>query len=112
MNGRMLLDGGPINRVPVSVAINMSADFVIAVDIGFMARKRDQYKNLVQIAIRVLDIMAKKLMAREEADADIVIKPDVESESIMAYHKAAYFIQAGEEATKAILPMIKAKIKL
>ena len=112
MNDKLLIDGGHINQVPVSVAKNMGADFVIAVDIGFVAKKRGQYRNAVQIAIRAIEIMARKLMAIEEANADIVIKPDVESESVMAYHRAAYFIQAGEEATKAALPMIRAKINL
>ena len=111
-NDRLLIDGGPINQVPVSVVRNMGADIVIAVDVGFLARKRDEYRNSVQIAVRTLDIMAKKLMAREEADADIVIKPDVESESVMAYHRASFFIKAGAEAVVEALPAIKAKIEI
>lgn len=46
IDGRLLLDGGPVNQVPVNVAINMGADFVIAVDLAFMAKKRDRYRNV------------------------------------------------------------------
>jgi len=109
VNGRLLVDGGSINQVPVSVVRNMGADFVIAVDVGFLAEKRDKYNNAVQIAIQAIDIMAKKLMAWEEREADVIIKPDVESESITAYHKASFFIEAGTKATEEVLPKIRAR---
>jgi NTE family protein len=109
LNGRLLIDGGYVNQVPVSVVRSMGADFVIAVDVGFWARKRDKYNNSIQIAVRAIDIMAKKLMTEEEKDADVIIKPDVESENIAAYHKAAFFIEAGAKATAAVLPKIKAR---
>ena len=108
LNGRLLIDGGYVNQVPVNVVRSMGSDFVIAVDVGFLARKRDKYNNAAQIAVRAIDIMAKKLMAGEEKNADVIIKPDVESESISAYHKAAFFIEAGAKATEEFLPKIKA----
>ena len=109
VNDRLLIDGGYVNQVPVSIARNMGADFVIAVDVGFCAKKRDKYSNAVQVAMRAMDIMAKKLMANEEKNADVIIKPDVESESLTAYHKAAFFIKEGEKAAEAALPRIMAK---
>ena len=51
--------------------------------------------------------MAKKLMAKEEEDADVIIKPDVEFESTTAYHKATFFIEAGTKATEAVIPKIR-----
>ncbi len=109
VDGRLLIDGGYVNQVPVSVVRNMGADFVIAVDVGFLAEKRDKYNNAIQISMRAIDIMAKKLMAMEEKDADVIIKPDVESESITAYHKAEFFIEAGAKTTEEVLPKIRAK---
>lgn len=108
IDGRLLIDGGYVNQVPVSVVRNMGADFVIAVDVGFLARKRDRYNNAVQISVRAIDIMAKKLMAKAEEDADVIIKPDVESESIAGYHKAEFFIEAGAKATEAVIPKVRA----
>ena len=108
VNGRLLIDGGYVNQVPVSVARNMGADFVIAVVVGYWAKKRDKYKNSSQIFIRAIDIMARKLAAKEEEGADVIIKPDVESESLAAYHKAAFFIEAGEKAAEEVLPKIRA----
>ena len=105
VNGRLLVDGGNINQVPVSVVRNMGADFVIAVHLGFLAKKRDEYGNAVQIFVKALDAMAKKLMDIEEKDANVIIKPDVESESITAYHKASFFIEAGAKATEEVLPI-------
>ncbi|MBC8230372.1 patatin-like phospholipase family protein [bacterium] len=110
LSGRLLIDGGYVNQVPVSVVRNMGADFVIAVVVGFWSKKRNQYSNAVQIAIRAIDIMAGHLAAKEEENADIVIKPDVESESLAAYHKSDFFIKAGAEATEEAIPMIKTRI--
>jgi len=108
INGRLLIDGGYVNQVPVSVAHDMGADFVIAVVTGFWATKRDKYTNAIQIGIRAMDIMARKLSAKEEENADVIIKPDVESESLIDYHKAEFFIEAGVKATEEALPQITA----
>ncbi len=56
-DGKILLDGGPIDQVPVGVVRNMGAHRVIAVDIGFLAKKREKYKNAIHIITRALDIM-------------------------------------------------------
>jgi len=110
VNGRLLIDGGYVNQVPVSVVRNMGADFVIAVVVGFWSKKRNQYSNAVQIAIRAIDIMAGHLAAKEEENADIIIKPDVEFESPAAYHKSDFFIKAGAKATEEAIPRIKARL--
>ena len=107
VNGRLLVDGGIINQVPVSVVRDMGADFIIAVNLGFLGNKRDKYTNAAQIFIQALDMMAKKLMTIEEKDADVIIKPDVESTSVAAYHKAAFFIEAGAKATEEVLTKIR-----
>ena len=110
LSGRLLIDGGYVNQVPVSVVRNMGADFVIAVVVGFWSKKRNQYSNAVQIAIRAIDIMARHLATKEEENADIVIKPDVEYESPAAYQKSDFFIKAGAKATEEAIPRIRTRI--
>jgi len=107
LNDRLLVDGGNINQVPVSIVRNMGADVVIAVHLGFLGKKRDEYSSAVQIFVQALDMMAKKLMDSEEKNADVIIKPDVESESMAAYHKASLFIEAGARATEEVLYKIR-----
>lgn len=44
-NGRLLVDGGVIDRVPAAVVRDMGADVVIAVDVASVKKKRYDHLN-------------------------------------------------------------------
>jgi NTE family protein len=52
-NGRILVDGGLVNPVPVSVAREMGADFVIAVDLshGIVGRKKSLQNTSPELGV-------------------------------------------------------------
>ena len=49
-DGRLLVDGGVANNVPVDVARDMGADRVITIDIGTPLKDRDEINSLVSVA--------------------------------------------------------------
>lgn len=74
LNGRILVDGGVVNPVPVIVAKDLGADIIIAVDLSELL-PRTFPTNLFQVATRSAEIA---FMWQNEVctrGADIVIRP-------------------------------------
>jgi len=55
--GNLLVDGGVLDNLPVSVARERGADVVIAVDIGVNIENRE-ISNLIEVIVQSLNIMA------------------------------------------------------
>jgi len=108
--GKMLVDGGVIDNIPVSVAREKGADIVIAVDIS---------ENVINFNITsVLDVMlqAITIMGAENAkvkkkDADVLISPKVGDVGMLDFTQKKRCMLAGIEATQKMMPDIKAKIE-
>ena len=74
--GRLLVDGGVLDPVPVSTVRKMGADIVIAVDVGV---KNVSYtaNTIFDILFNTFDIIQRELENYRELQADIIIKPDL-----------------------------------
>ena len=59
--GRVLVDGGVVDRVPISVLKNMGMDIVIGVDVGF-SKYQSKIIHMLDIILQSIDIMAKQIM--------------------------------------------------
>ncbi len=96
MNGMRLVDGGVLNNLPVDVARDMGADFVIAVDLT------------VNKSSSSLRLDAKKYQQNCE-DADIYINPRLKGYGPEDFSpkKIAEMIAMGEKAGKASLKEMK-----
>ncbi len=74
----MLIDGGLLNNLPIDVAVEMGADFIIAVNVGRPKRQRDELKTILEILEQSIAIPE---YIREEENAplaDILICPQLE----------------------------------
>ncbi len=94
----LLSDGALVNRVPVSVAKDLGAHVVIAVDVGFPPMKAE-VTNLVGIMIRVVEILERECSRRRGEEADLLITPRLSDVSITDLGSAAYIIEEGRRAT-------------
>src|SRR5690606_13853153 len=56
MDGKLLVDGSVVDRVPVSVVKQMGADIIIAVDISTL-KKNVQVNSIVDVMLQSIDIM-------------------------------------------------------
>lgn len=108
-NGRLLVDGALVDRIPINVVKDMGADIVIAVDVGFGIGE-SKLKNVFEILVQASDIMMRELSRKHWLDADIIIQPSVGQFPAMDLRMADVIIKAGVEATKPLIPEIKKKI--
>ncbi len=76
--GRLLVDGGVSDNVPVDVARAMGVDVVIVVDVGYPLLPRNKMTSVTAISSQMLAILMRRKSAQELAllgPHDILIRP-------------------------------------
>ncbi|MBY5921586.1 patatin-like phospholipase family protein [Ferrimonas balearica] len=109
-DGQLLVDGGMVNNMPVSVVKAMGADVVIAVDIGAPLKGRDELNSV----FNVLDQLSGYLtnLSRDQQVAlmgpdDILIQPDVRGIGTSEFEAMPGLIPEGENAALAHIAELK-----
>ena len=105
-DGRYLMDGGMLDPLPVDICRQLGADFVIAVNTASPLLPGKKLTNPVDIANQVTTIMSQDAMARQLAQADLVITPTLTQLLSLDFRLhdtlVALGYQAGREAVAAI----------
>lgn len=105
IGGKILVDGGVIDRVPATVVRDMGADIVIAVDVGGFTPKQD-IRTIFDVITLSIDIMQEQIVKLQQSSANIVLKPPVAMLSPKALANIDHLVEIGEETARAQLPMI------
>ncbi len=108
--GRLYVDGGVADPVPVDFARQKGADVVIAVAIPSGA-PATRPQNPVEVALHAIARMTAELGALKAKDADVVITPDVSGIAFDDFTQKKRLIEAGETAARQALPAIRAAIE-
>ncbi len=103
INGRMLVDGGVIDRVPISAARDLGCDLVVAVDVGLFDRL-PPVKNVIDVIVQSIDIMEREVFRNRILDADFVVRPKLDLMSSTSFTGIDRAIEAGREAMQALIP--------
>jgi NTE family protein len=103
--GRLCVDGGLCNRVPVSVARALGAERVIGVDVGYRGEPM-RPKGMIGILLQSYDIMEWQVARQRSSDADLMISPDVRGMNPAHMAHVSESIAKGREAAEAVLDSI------
>jgi NTE family protein len=95
--GRLLVDGGTVDNLPVAVAREKGADIVIAVDISQNVTNYN-ITNLVDVTLQAMHIMFNENVSQQRRDADILISPAVGNVAMMDFTQKKRLMQSGMEA--------------
>lgn len=106
INGRMLVDGGVIDRVPIGIVREMGADITIAVDVVPRV-SQTQVKNIFDVIMQTLGIMEREILNQRIPAADLLIQPELSDISPSAFMRAKECIHRGEMAAKEQIPQLK-----
>ena len=106
IDGRLLVDGAVVNRLPVDIVREMGADVVVGVSIE-AGNARVQIKNIVDIILQSVDVMQTELLKEKLITADLFIRPKVGHFTPSQIEKAEELVYAGREAALTVLPDIK-----
>lgn len=116
-----LVDGGVVNPVPVSTALLLGADVVVAVDLSEPLAPRKTLDSadsaahgkrptLPQNILRSRDIMMSEIRAHTLGEPSVLVKPRVRGVSLSSFAEGSRFIEAGEAATEAALPELRQRL--
>jgi NTE family protein len=106
---RLLVDGGVIDRVPVTVTREMGADIVIAVDVAQFDTPM-KVNSIFGVIAQTIDVMEREILRHRILAADLVIRPDVGHYSSIAYTGVEEIIAAGERSGLEHVERIKEMI--
>ncbi len=107
IDGRILVDGGVVDNLPVDVARALGADLVIAVESrGAAPTDPAQLKSPVAIAAQTANLMILQNMGPSRAQADLFIQCDLRGFTTASYQDADRLIQRGREAGQAARPRL------
>jgi NTE family protein len=109
-NGRVLVDGGVIDPVPVSVAKQFNPALIIAVDISSPLDVYDEPGHLFDIATRSAEISRKEHTRLCTQGADILIQPNVGDTGMFEDECNGDLYFEGRRAAREALPRILEKL--
>ena len=105
--GKILVDGGVVNNIPISVAKARGADLVIAVDISANVGNTN-INNLLDVTLQATNIMFALNVEHAKKAADILITPaGIGDIAMLDFTQKKRCMQAGIEATQRALPQIR-----
>jgi NTE family protein len=105
MEGKMLVDGGIANNLPMDVARQMGADVLICVDIGTPLLSREKLESAASITVQVTTILVQRNVAFQLETlrpGDILIKPDLGDAGTTDFTKASEILKIGEAKARTM----------
>ncbi len=117
IKGKMVIDGGLVDPVPVDIVRDMGADFVIAVDVcnywfdvtSFSAANL-KWNNLYSLYQAMLSVLSWQISRDVLKKADVVIRPPVLGFALLDFRKSSEIIDAGYREARAVMPGICEKL--
>ena len=105
LDGRLLVDGGMVDNIPVDVAREMGVDLAIVVDIGTPLRDRKQLATVVDVLNQSITLMTRRNSEEQLASLrseDILIQPPLSAFGVTDFGRTQEMIDAGYRATRAL----------
>ncbi|EGL83204.1 Patatin [Caldalkalibacillus thermarum TA2.A1] len=107
INGELYVDGGVVDRVPVSVLKEMEADLIVAVDVSYSGESSYPIKSIFDVIAQTIDIMEREILKYRMLDVDVLIRPNVKAYSTTMFYKAEEIIHEGIRSAEEAIPKIK-----
>lgn len=103
--GRLLVDGGLTDNLPVEVARAMGVDVLIVVDTGFALQARKRLNSLPAVSNQAIAIMLRRNIELQRAQLtprDLLIEPQLEQLSSYDFASAGRARALGESAARSV----------
>jgi NTE family protein len=107
--GKLLVDGGVVDNIPIDVARAKGADLVVAVDISEDVGNV-KIKNMLDVMLQSTNIMFAVNVAHRKVGADVLVQPKVGAVGMLDFGQKKLCMDAGIEAGRAAVPRIRAAI--
>ena len=108
-NTHILVDGGVVRNFPVQEAIDMGADIIIGVYVGFDRHMEpEQLRSLTSVITRTSLLSGAHDVASQVPLVDYLILPDLDGYSASSFTDGVEIMNRGEEAARAQIEVLRA----
>jgi NTE family protein len=110
LNGRLLVDGGLAENLPINVARAMHADILIVSDVSYPLQPRAALDSALSISNQMLAILVRKDSDRQRASLssqDILIEPNLGSATSTDFTVPNNVIASGEQAARGSIDKLR-----
>ncbi len=107
--GKILVDGGVSDNIPIAVAREKGADLVIAVDISENLGNTN-IKNVIDVVLQATNIMFALNVEHSKRGADVLVTPKIGDVSMLDFGQKKCCMQAGIDAARDAMPAIRKAI--
>ncbi|MBR9729114.1 patatin-like phospholipase family protein [Shewanella intestini] len=110
MDGKLLVDGGIANNMPVDVVKAMGADIVIAVDIGSPLAGKESLDSAISVLEQLSTILTQASATKQKAllsSHDILIRPAIDDMSTTDFTIMPQALKVGIEAANLHLSALQ-----
>lgn len=111
IGGRMLVDGGLVDNLPVSLAREMGVDVLIAVDVSFPLADRDGLESPLDVTNQMIGIMVRRGTRESRAQLtarDVLIEPELGRMTAVDFGRVPQVMAAGQAAAGAVSSQLAA----
>ena len=105
IDGKLLVDGGIANNLPIDQARKLCADVVIAVNISTPPLPRSDITSALSVTAQLINFLGKQTVLQQLKSmgaGDVLIEPALGDISSTRFDRSADAIRIGEEATRAL----------
>lgn len=105
IGGRLLVDGGITDNLPINQARRLCADVVIAVNIQSPLMKRGELDSAFAITAQLINMLGKSSVDEQLAalgEQDVLIEPELGDISASSFDRQAEAIGIGADAARAL----------
>lgn len=105
IGGRLLVDGGVANNLPIDEARKLCGDVVIAVNISTPPLKRGELTSALSVGTQLINFLGKATVDRQLKSLtgrDVLVEPELGDLSAASFERGADAIRIGEEAARKL----------
>ena len=110
IGGKLLVDGGIADNLPINEARKLCADVIIAVNISTPPLTRKEINSALSVAAQLVNFLGKQTVdeqLKSIGPEDVLIQPELGDISAASFDRAADAIRIGEEATRKLAESLK-----
>ena len=112
IEGRLLVDGGIVDNLPVDLVRSMGADYVIASDVSKRGVNNKKPENAFEILLAMTYIMQARAALPNADQSECYIRPQISQYSPWGFKDAPRMLDAGREAARSVLPKLKRNLRI
>ena len=121
----MLIDAGVHDPVPTRAVRKMGADVLLSIDVddreplllesatpwmeeaNYAPSRKSLSPHIVDVLLRAYEVSVSTINMHSDLEADVVIRPQTRSVSLLQFTRGPHLVAAGREAVEQSLPALQ-----